>query len=81
MNNGDSDERSDFTNAAGAGAGQSCGSPPQDVSLAMDAVASALAGSVITTSGEAATIAAELATPALDLIKQEEQVSPTVAGG
>jgi hypothetical protein len=43
-----------------------------DIAAAMKAVTSALAGGVITP-GEAATIAAELAVPDLDLIKQEEQ--------
>src|SRR6202011_921796 len=43
-----------------------------DIAAAMKAVTSALAGGVITP-GEAATIAAELAVPDLDLIKQDEQ--------
>jgi Family of unknown function (DUF5681) len=43
-----------------------------DIAAAMKAVTSALAGGMITP-GEAATIAAELAVPDLDLIKQDEQ--------
>jgi hypothetical protein len=43
-----------------------------DIAAAMKMVTSALAGGVITR-GEAATIAAELAVPDLDLIKQDEQ--------
>jgi hypothetical protein len=43
-----------------------------DIAAAMKAVTSALAGGVIAP-GEAATIAAELAVPDLDLIKQDEQ--------
>jgi len=45
------------------------------IAAAMKAVTSALAGGVIT-SGEAATIAAVLAAPDLDLIKQGEQGVP-----
>jgi hypothetical protein len=51
-----------------------------DIAAAMKAVISALAGGVITP-GEAATIAAELAVPDLDLIKQEEQGCGTGASG
>jgi hypothetical protein len=47
---------------------------------AAKAVTSALAGGVITP-GEAATIAAELAVPDLDLIKQDEQGCGTGASG
>jgi hypothetical protein len=43
------------------------------IAAATTAVTSALAGGMISP-GEAATIAAELAMPDLDLIKQEEQV-------
>src|SRR5437016_1249149 len=60
--------------------GEACGPSPRDVSLAMDAVTSALARGEITP-GEAETIAAELAMLDLDLIKQDEQVSGTGAIG
>jgi hypothetical protein len=43
-----------------------------DIAAAMKAVTAALAGDMISP-GEAATIAAELARPDLDLIKQEKQ--------
>jgi hypothetical protein len=46
----------------------------------MKAVTSALAGGMIT-HGEAATSAAELAMPDLDLIKQGEQGCGTIADG
>jgi len=52
--------------------GQSPWAEGHDTTAAMKAVTSALAGGVITP-GEAATIAAELAVPDLDLIKQDEQ--------
>src|SRR6266436_28043 len=60
--------------------GKSCGPSPRDVSLAMDAVTSALARGEITP-GVAETIAAEWAMPDLDLIKQNGQVSGTGAVG
>jgi hypothetical protein len=60
--------------------GQARGLKAHDVAGAMKAVTSALAGGMITP-GEAATIAAELAMPDLDQIKQGEQGCGTGAGG
>jgi hypothetical protein len=59
--------------------GQARGLKAHDVAGAMKAVTSALAGGMITP-GEAATIAAELAMPDLDQIKQGEQGCGTGAG-
>jgi len=60
--------------------GRARGLKAHNIAAAMKAITSALAAGVITP-GEAATIAAELARPDLDLIKQGEQGDGTSAGG
>jgi hypothetical protein len=63
----------------GAPTGRARGLKAHDIAPAMKAATSALDAGVITP-GDAATIAAELAMPDLDLIKQVEQGCGTGAG-